>query len=29
MIEIWKGRAVVRLTKEESRFVKDLLVLMR
>lgn len=29
MIEIWKGRAVVRLTKEESRFVKDLLIRMR
>ena len=29
MIEIWKGRAVVRLTKDESRFVKELLIRMR
>ena len=29
MTEIWKGRSVVRLSKEEARFVKDLLILVR
>jgi hypothetical protein len=29
MIEIWKGRSVVRLTKEEYRFVRNLLIRMR
>jgi hypothetical protein len=28
MIEIWKGRSVVRLTRDEARFVKDLLILV-
>ena len=29
MVEIWKGRSVVRLTKEESIFVKKLLIRLR